>query len=134
VAGATTSRRGAIVGINVTPMVDVVLVLLVIMMVTATYIVAQSFNVDLPKTATSDAPAPSPLIVTLEKGNRTLFNDEAVTEAQLTEKLKAAGGAPDANLVISADREVQHGVVMHVIDLAKLAGITKFALNVEQVR
>ena len=132
-AGTASSRRGPIVGINVTPMVDVVLVLLVIMMVTATYIVAQSFNVDLPKTATSDAPSPSPAIVTLTKDKTTLFNDEAVTEDQLKAKLALAGQAPDANLVISADREVPHGTVMHVIDLAKLAGITKFALNVEQV-
>ena len=128
---ATTSRRGPIIGINVTPMVDVVLVLLVIMMVTATYIVAQSFNVDLPKTATSDEPSPSPLVVTLAKGDKTFWNDEPVTEAELRGKL-AQAAAPDANLVISADREVRHGAVMHVIDLAKLAGITKFALNVEQ--
>jgi biopolymer transport protein ExbD len=130
----TSARRGPIVGINVTPMVDVVLVLLVIMMVTATYIVAQSFNVELPKTASSDSPAPSPAVVTLAKGDRTLFNDELVTEPQLRAKLSQAATGPDANLVISADREVQHGVVMHVIDLAKLAGISKFALNVEQVR
>lgn len=129
----TSTRRGPIVGINVTPMVDVVLVLLVILMVTATYVVAQSFNVELPKTATSDEPAPSPAIVTLAKGDKTLFNDEPVTEAQLRDRLREAAAAPDANLVISADREVQHGTVMHVIDLAKLAGISKFALNVEQV-
>ena len=133
-AAATGARRGPIVGINVTPMVDVVLVLLVIMMVTATYIVAQSFNVDLPKTASADQPSPSPMIVTLEKGNKTLYNDEVVNEDQLKAKLAIAGKATDANLVISADKEVQHGSVMHVIDLAKLAGITKFALNVEQVR
>lgn len=133
-AGTASSRRGAIVGINVTPMVDVVLVLLVIMMVTATYIVAQSFNVDLPKTATSDEPSPSPTIVTLAKGDKTLFNDEPVTEPQLKAKLASVGNNADATIVISADREVPHGTVMHVIDLAKLAGITKFALNVEQIR
>ena len=129
----TSSRRGPIVGINVTPMVDVVLVLLVIMMVTATYIVAQSFNVDLPKTATSDEPAPSPLVVTLAKNDQVLFNDVPVTEAELKQRLSVAAQGPDANLVISADRDVHHGSVMHVIDLAKLAGITKFALNVERV-
>ena len=129
----TSARRGPIVGINVTPMVDVVLVLLVIMMVTATYIVAQSFNVDLPKTATADEPAPSPAVVTLEKNNKVLFNDAVVTEAQLRSKLAEAARRPDPDLVISADKEVQHGSVMHVIDLAKVAGITKFALNVERV-
>lgn len=129
----TSSRRGPIVGINVTPMVDIVLVLLVIMMVTATYIVAQSFNVELPKTATSDEPAPSPTIVTLAKNDEVRFNDVLVTEAELAQKLGVAARGPDANLVISADREVRHGAVMHVIDLAKLAGISKFALNVERV-
>ena len=130
----TSARRGPIVGINVTPMVDIVLVLLVIMMVTATYIVAQSFNVDLPKTATSDEPNPEqPAIVTLAKNDEVRFNDVVVTEAELEQKLGVAAQGPDANLVISADREVRHGAVMHVIDLAKLAGITKFALNVERV-
>ena len=129
----TSAKRGPIVGINVTPMVDVVLVLLVIMMVTATYIVAQSFNVELPKTASSDEPAPSPLIVTLEKNDRVLFNETPVTEAELKTKLAEAGAGKDANLVISADKDVKHGSVMHVVDLAKLAGITKFALNVEKV-
>ncbi len=130
---ATSSRRGPIVGINVTPMVDIMLVLLVIMMVTATYIVAQSFNVDLPKTATSDEPSPSPLIVTLSKNDQTLFNDVPVTDQELQRKLAEAATTPDPNLVISADREVRHGSVMHVIDLAKVAGITKFALNVERI-
>ena len=59
-AGSSRGRRGGIVGINVTPMVDVVLVLLVIMMVSATYIVSQSLKVELPQSASSDEPAQGP--------------------------------------------------------------------------
>lgn len=130
---AGTLRRGPIVGINVTPMVDVVLVLLVIMMVTATYIVAQSFNVELPKTATSDEPTGSPRIVTIEKGDKLSWNDAPVDEAQLSSKIKAeVAKNADADVVIRADRAVPHGTVMHVIDLAKLAGISKFSLDVER--
>jgi biopolymer transport protein ExbD len=130
----TTARRGPIVGINVTPMVDVVLVLLVIMMVTATYIVAQSFNVDLPRTATADEPPQASAVITLDKHDQIFFNDEPVTEAQLSARLAAAAaGGPDVNGVISADRDVRHGMVMHAIDLAKVAGISKFSLNVERV-
>jgi biopolymer transport protein ExbD len=130
----TTARRGPIVGINVTPMVDVVLVLLVIMMVTATYIVAQSFNVDLPRTATADEPPQASAVITLDKHDQIFFNDEPVTEAQLSARLAAAAaGGPDVNVVISADRDVRHGMVMHAIDLAKVAGISKFSLNVERV-
>ena len=130
---AIQQRRGQIVGINVTPMVDVVLVLLVIMMVSATYIVAQSLNVELPKAATSDDPAPSLTAVTIGKDRSILFNDERVDEPTLSRKLAAAYGANnDVNLVVSADKEAFHGDVVHVIDLAKLAGITKFALNIER--
>lgn len=130
---ATTSRRGPIVGINVTPMVDVVLVLLVIMMVSATYIVAQSLKVELPKSSTSDESVPSIAVLSLRKDQKVYFNDEVVDEAALKQKLASAVGAnPDINLVISADKEAKHGDVVHVIDLAKVAGASKFAINVER--
>ena len=124
--------RGPIVGINVTPMVDVVLVLLVIMMVSATYIVAQSLKVELPKSASVDEQAASPTAVTVTKDKKLLFNQQPVTEAELREKLKGAvAGNPDVNLIVSADKDTPHGDVVHVIDLAKLEGIAKFAINVE---
>ena len=125
--------RAPIVGINVTPMVDVVLVLLVIMMVSATYIVAQSLKVELPKTATSDDATPSIAKVTLTKERKTLFDDQEVTEPQLVEKLRGAHASnADTSLVLSADQDVSHGNVVHVIDLAKVEGISKFAIHVER--
>jgi hypothetical protein len=74
--GARARRRGGIVGINVTPMVDVMLVLLVIMMVAATYIVSRALKVELPKSAASDEQAQSPLTVTLTKDNHVFVNGE----------------------------------------------------------
>ncbi len=134
-AGGTQGRRGPIVGINVTPMVDVVLVLLVIMMVSATYIVAQSLKVELPKTATSDDAVPVVATVTLTKEKKTLFNDQEVDEIALIGHLHEVHTKdPEVNLVISADQEVAHGNVVHIIDLSKLEGITKFAINVERSR
>jgi biopolymer transport protein ExbD len=129
---AQVSRgRGPIVGINVTPMVDVVLVLLVIMMVSATYIVAQSLKVELPKSASSDEAAASPTQVTMTKDHKILFNQQPVDEGALKAKLaSASAGNPDLSLIVSADKDVAHGEVVHLIDLAKLAGITKFAINV----
>lgn len=126
-------KRGGIVGINVTPMVDVVLVLLVIMMVSATYIVSQSLKVELPKTASSDDAVTSVAAVTITKERKIYFNQDAVDEAGLVQKLKAAKAtSEDINLVVSADESVSHGQVVHVIDLAKVEGITKFAINVER--
>jgi biopolymer transport protein ExbD len=133
VQASSSGRRGGIVGINVTPMVDVVLVLLVIMMVSATYIVSQSMQVELPKTATSDDSVASVSAVTLTKQHKLLYNNESVSEAELKQKLLAAYGAnPDVNLVVSADQDATHGAVVHIIDIAKLIGITKFAINVER--
>ena len=136
-AGTTAQGRGRgpIVGINVTPMVDVVLVLLVIMMVSATYIVAQSLKVELPKTATSDDAPAETAKVTLTKAGKTLFDDVDVSEDELVARLRAAYAKNhDLSLVVSADQDVTHGAVVHVIDLAKVEGITKFAIHVERSR
>lgn len=125
--------RAPIVGINVTPMVDVVLVLLVIMMVSATYIVAQSLKVELPKTASSDDAAPDVATVTLTKDRKVLFNETEVTESELIGRLRASHDKnADVSLVLSADEAVSHGTVVHVIDLAKVEGIVKFAIRVER--
>ncbi|HEX7600335.1 MAG TPA: biopolymer transporter ExbD, partial [Polyangiaceae bacterium] len=84
------SKRGGIVGINVTPMVDVVLVLLVIMMVSATYIVAQSLKVELPKSASSDEAVTSVAAVSIDKTGKLFFNQQPVTEPELIGKLREA--------------------------------------------
>lgn len=135
-AGTTSirgGRRAPIVGINVTPMVDVVLVLLVIMMVSAVYIVSQSLKVELPKTANSDEPAQSPLAVTIQKDGHYLYNQKPIEEPGLIEEFRKAKAAKkDPSLVLTADKEAYHGEVVHVIDMAKSEGITKFAINVER--
>jgi len=134
-AGTTKSaggRRAPIAEINVTPMVDVMLVLLVIMIVSAQYIVSQSIKVELPKAASASESVASVAAVTLSKDGKTYYNQEPLNEGELVNHFKAAiAGNKDLNLIVSADKEVQHGRVVHVIDLAKLEGITKFAINVE---
>jgi biopolymer transport protein ExbD len=111
----------------------VVLVLLVIMMVSAVYIVSQSLKVELPKTANSDEPAQSPLAVTITKEGKYFFEQKPIDENGLVGKLKAAKREKkDPSLVVTADKEAYHGDVVHVIDLAKSEGITKFAINVER--
>jgi biopolymer transport protein ExbD len=122
-----------IVGINVTPMVDVVLVLLVILMVSATWIVSQSMKVDLPNTQTSDGSEASLAAVTIGPKGELLFNEEKVTESQLKERLALAGQkGKDITLIVSADKVAQHGLVVHVLDLARTVGITQFAVQVER--
>src|ERR1700759_341017 len=131
--GASRGKRAGIVGINVTPMVDVVLVLLIIMMVSATYIVSQSLKVELPKTASSDETVAKTYVVTVTKDGNYFYNDKPITRDGLVKEFRAAHAASkDANLVITADEDAHHGKVVAVIDLAKVEGITKFAINVEK--
>ena len=133
-ASVSSARgRAPIVGINVTPLVDVVLVLLIIMMVSATYIVSQSLKVELPKTASSDETAAKTHVVTITNDGKYFFNDQPIAKDALTRELAAAKRASkDLSLVITADQNALHGQVVGVIDLAKIEGITKFAINVER--
>lgn len=118
--------------INVTPMVDVMLVLLVIMMVSSIYIVSRALKVELPKTATSDESTQSPMTVTIMKDGKLFMNNEPIASDQDLSarfaKARAAAGEP--SLVVSADAQAMHGRVVHVIDVAKQQGILKFAINV----
>src|SRR6516165_8260589 len=133
--GAGTLKSGSggrrpIAEINITPMVDVVLVLLVIMMVSATYIVSKSLKVELPKTSSQADSVPMVAAVVVTKDGTYFFNDQKVDDASLAAKLKeAAAKDPDTSVVVSADKSAMHGQVVHVVDLAKVAGLTKFAIN-----
>jgi len=130
---SSSGRARTIAAINVTPLVDVVLVLLVILMVASTYIVAQTLKVQLPRAKSTDGTADKPTKVEILKDGKLRWNEVPVQEAELPEKLKAAVEAdPEVSLVVSADKEVQHGNVVHILDLAKLAGVVKFAINVQQ--
>ena len=125
--------RAPIVGINMTPMVDIMLVLLIIMMVAATYIVSQSLKVELPRTASSDETVSKIYVVTITKDGKYFWNQKPTTKAALANELRAARAQnPDPSLVITADQGALHGQVVGVIDLAKVEGINKFAINVER--
>jgi biopolymer transport protein ExbD len=136
VAGTMDTGRGRtrpIAAINVTPLVDVVLVLLVILMVASTYIVAQTLKVQLPRAHSTDGTADKPTKIEILKDGKMRWNEAFIQEPALADKMKEAATAdPEMSLVVSADREVMHGNVVHVLDLAKIAGITKFAINVQQ--
>jgi len=132
-AGSAQQEEDAeITGINVTPLVDIVLVLLIIFMVTANFIVRETVEVDLPRAAnTQDKTVQGPVMVTMDK-DANIFLDGAPTDkASLLVKMKEAV-AKDAEVraIISADQSLNYGKVMNIIDLVKEAGIAKFALNI----
>jgi len=118
-------------GINVTPLVDVTLVLLIIFMVTAKIIVSQGMPMDLPKAATGEE-LQMVFSVELTADGRTRVdsqgvpNDDAISELADKAHLKNK----DLRAVIRADKKVEHGRVIHVLDLLKQAGIAKIAFAV----
>jgi biopolymer transport protein TolR len=127
------SEDGEITEINVTPLVDVVLVLLVVFMATATYIVNQSINVNLPKVATADDPGGKNLAFVLDKDSNLYLDGQAMsfdTVGRVIEEQKSkATGSVQA--LITADQATPHGSVVKLIDLVRRNGITDFAINVE---
>jgi biopolymer transport protein ExbD len=121
-----------IVDINVTPLVDITLVLLIIFMVTASYIVSPAIKVDLPKAASGTEQTKTTLSLTLAKDgglylNGQRSNDQAVVQFIATELPKN----PEIQAIIAADKVVSHGDVVHVIDMVKRAGVHRFAINVD---
>jgi biopolymer transport protein ExbD len=132
--GAQQDGDEAITGINVTPLVDVTLVLLIIFMVTAKIIVSQSVPLDLPKAATG-AEIQTIFSIVLAASGGTLV--DSVTVANDDAIFALAKTAHDKNnelrAVIKADSAVPHGRVIHVLDLLKQAGVAKIAFGVTPV-
>lgn len=127
-----------ITGINVTPLVDVMLVLLIIFMVTASYIVNQSINVNLPKADTAETASQSSNMSFVLDAKSALYLDGkpinfSDINALVAAAKKTVGEAPGkaVNALISADKETPHGAVVKLIDEVRKAGITDFAINVE---
>ena len=119
--------------INVTPFVDVVLVLLVIFMVTAPLIAKDLLNVHLPKTESGDGKGFSTLGVAVNKEGQILLNGVPVGEDVLSlETKKALKENPQTQAIIAADVETQYGKVARVIDIIKSSGLEKFAIQVER--
>ena len=119
-----------ITGINVTPLVDVVLVLLIILMVTASYIVTKAIPMELPNASTGEA-SDAPLAVSIDKEARLYLDGEPVSEIDLERAAgKASDNNPNARAMIAADGGAQHRSVIRVIDLLRKSGVAKFAINV----
>src|SRR5262245_60290903 len=127
-----SSPNDAISQINVTPLVDVMLVLLIIFMVTAP-ILQQGVPVDLPKVAASPLTGQEEqLVVNVGKTGQLFLNDTAMSPEQLTEKLRAIAAArPDRQLYVRADQAVSYGQVMRVMGAVRDAGLTRVGLVTE---
>src|SRR5688500_7882302 len=127
---ASSSRESTTISqINVTPLVDVMLVLLVIFMVTAPFI-QQGVQVNLPQTRSCGIPGTEEhLVVTIAKNGRVYLNDNAMSLSELGEKLRAIKKLQaNKQVYLRADQDVRYGVVMKTIAEIKQAGIEKLGM------
>lgn len=122
-----------ITGINIIPLVDISLVLLIVFMVTATIILSPSIRMDLPKARTAEPSPLTALTVSVAKNGDLSFNGQPITEESLQQVFyQKAQEDPMPQVVINADKGVEHGKVIRLIDLARVAGLSRFALTVEK--
>jgi biopolymer transport protein ExbD len=124
---------GAITDINVTPFVDVVLVLLVVFIVTAKLIVARGIDIDKPKAATGGE-VQSTLRVQVDKEGQLFVNgiQYASDPAAIGRIKEIAASTSKPKAIIAGDRRAAYAGVMHAIDLVQQAGITAIALENER--
>jgi biopolymer transport protein ExbD len=120
-------------GINVTPLVDIMMVLLIIFMVTATFVSERAMEVNLPKSATSEnAPTPA-LTVTLGKNGELKLMKKDVTLDQLRSMLaNEVKIYPDEKVLLKAEKDLPYYKVAEALEAIKLAGVRKVALAMER--
>ncbi len=132
-AGGAQEDDDEITSINVTPLVDIVLVLLIIFMVTANFIVRETVEVDLPRAAHGGETVQGLVNVVLDKDGKLFFDGAEVGEDELSRKVaEAVAKDKDTRAIISADQVIPYGRVMRLIDVVKGQGIAKFALNIQK--
>lgn len=119
--------------INVVPLVDIILVVLIIFMVTAPMIMKPSINVNLPKAASGDATTPSKLNITISGDGKLNLDGKNVEDAEVqAAALAEVQKNPDIQAIISADKDVPHGRVVSILDLIKGSGVKKFAISIDK--
>jgi len=123
----------AISDINVVPLVDIVLVVLIIFMVTAPAMMKPSMPVQLPSAASGDESEPSLLQVAIDSEGQVFVNNHAAEEGEVRRiSAEQAERNPEVQAVIAADREVPHGTVIRVLDWVKSGGVKKFAVTTDR--
>lgn len=118
--------------INITPLTDVMLVLLVIFMVTTPLIMVESFKIKLPKAVTSDSESGKGAVIRVSETGMAELNGKTMPVESLYEALKAEfGKGGEKTAVIKADGATRHSIIVKVLDSAKLAGAEKLSIATE---
>jgi biopolymer transport protein ExbD/biopolymer transport protein TolR len=125
---ANGRTQSSLAEINITPLVDVVFVLLVIFMITAP-VLQSGIEVNVPKTRTVKEITEQRLVVTIDRDQQVFLGDSAVNVHDLGARLRAAGGTSTKQVIyLRADERVPFGAFASVMDAVKQAGITNISI------
>ncbi|MEL6349747.1 MAG: biopolymer transporter ExbD [Myxococcota bacterium] len=127
--------KKAMVDINITPFVDIVLVVLIIFMVTSSVVSQERIRVDLPDAASGDSETPPTSLALVVKADGTLYLDGAeISSDDIRRRLRQARqSSEDIVCLIGADASARHEQVVGLIDLVRQEGVARFALEVDPI-
>ncbi len=129
----TAGDDGEIGSINITPMVDIILVLLVIFMVTASFVKRESVNINIPKVSAADPNTGRSVMVSVTKGGDVLLEGHPVDEAGLVSRLSGESKLrPNMRVNLSADESISYGALARVMGVIKRSGVNRIALSVKR--
>ena len=124
----TGQKRSPMAEINVVPLVDVVLVLLIIFMVTAP-LLYRGIDINLPKSATNTIKPETRTVLSIERDRRLFLDKDPVSPVQLERKLRTLKDqSSEVSVYLRADQDVPYGIVVEVMDSVKKAGIEKLGM------
>ncbi|MEM1348284.1 MAG: biopolymer transporter ExbD [Myxococcota bacterium] len=128
--GAQQTKRGGIIqGINVTPLVDITLVLLIIFIVTAKTVVPQAVPVELPRAASAESTQAIFAVGVDDSGGVTVDGEDCSMEDVHKRAARALEGDPELRAIIQADGAASHARVMGVLDALRTAGVERVAFG-----
>lgn len=126
-------ERDVMADINITPLTDVLLVLLVIFMVTASAITQAGFNIKLPKSVSQDTSQTSEVTISITRDRQYFVGRDKIDEARLFDHLKQVASRSRTNrVVINADESVPYGAVVKAMDASRQAGLFSIGLSTQK--
>ena len=124
---------GTVTGINVTPMVDIMLVLLIVFMVTSSFVSESFLKINVPKVADAETSSTPSLSVTMdEKGDVFLKNGKQDVEGLKAGLIREVGLNPNVRVTLKADNRLPYQKVVEILDVIKQAGVSRVALAAQK--
>jgi biopolymer transport protein ExbD len=114
--------------INLTPLIDVVFLLLIFFMVTTSFSLTRGIKVDLPTTTIPQEKIEQNIVISVTKEGKIYLDKTQISKTELVRTLKRQIGKKNSLVVINADKDTRHGMVVEVMDLAKQGGAGKLGI------